>query len=207
MHVIGLVGFIGSGKNAVGEILTQKYGFFTDSFAAPLKDAVATIFGWSRDLLEGDTEESRQFRETKDEFWSQNLDCHFTPRLALQLMGTEAGRNVFGENLWSASAERRIIQREQNTVITDVRFPNEIATIRKLGGLVVWVKRGANPDWYDAALAYNNSLLKVNKPDAHYSEWAWIGQRIDAIIDNNGTFDDLQMNVASFYNLLTNTRY
>lgn len=207
MHIIGLVGFIGSGKNAVGEILVQKHGFFTDSFAGPLKDAVSTIFGWERQLLEGDTEESRIFRETKDEYWSEKLECHMTPRLALQLLGTEAGRNVFGENLWTGSMERRIVQRNKNTVITDVRFPNEIQMIRKLGGLVIWVKRGNNPEWYDVALAYNGSLLKVNKPDAHYSEWAWIGQQIDAIIDNNGSFEDLQINVTSFHNLLTNTRY
>lgn len=211
MQIIGVVGFIGSGKGTVGDILCNHHGFVADSFAASLKDVVATIFGWPRNLLEGDTEESRKFRETVDSFWSEKLQRQFTPRLALQLMGTEAGRDVFGQNLWTGSLERRIKARGKNTVITDVRFPNEIELIHSMGGIVAWVIRGDRPDWYDNALAYNKGLplenLEEIKPDVHYSEWAWIGEKIDIMIDNNSTFEDLKLNVASVFNLLTNSRY
>ena len=64
-HVIGLVGFIGSGKNTVAETLMVN-GYQKDSFAAPLKDAVAQIFSWDRNMLEGSTTESRQWREQPD---------------------------------------------------------------------------------------------------------------------------------------------
>ena len=53
--IIGFVGTIGSGKGTAGEILAQR-GFFTESFAAPLKDITASLFGWPRHLLEGDTQ-------------------------------------------------------------------------------------------------------------------------------------------------------
>ena len=72
-----------------------------DSFAAPLKDVCASIFGWERKLLEGDTIESREFRETPDIFWTRNTGIdNFTPRLALQLMGTDVLRDHFHSDIW-----------------------------------------------------------------------------------------------------------
>ena len=53
--IIGLVGFIGSGKGTVGDILVTQHGYYRFAFADALKDAVATIFTWPRGLLEGDT--------------------------------------------------------------------------------------------------------------------------------------------------------
>ena len=53
--IIGLVGWIGSGKNTVADILATQHEYKRDSFAAPLKDAVSNIFNWPRDILEGDT--------------------------------------------------------------------------------------------------------------------------------------------------------
>ena len=112
---VGILGFIGSGKGTVGDILSD-IGFEKISFASHLKDVTSIMFGWDRNLLEGDTDESREFREEVDPFWSDKLGRKFTPRLALQLMGTEVGRNVFGENIWIHSLERepcaRIIIRE-----------------------------------------------------------------------------------------------
>ncbi len=55
MAIIGIVGFKGAGKDTAGNFFEQNHGFDPDSFAAPLKDAVAAIFGWPRHLLEGDT--------------------------------------------------------------------------------------------------------------------------------------------------------
>ncbi len=143
--LIGVVGFIGSGKGTVGDLLEQK-GFVKDSFAKPLKDACAAMFGWPRDLLEGDTEASRQWREQPDEFWSEKMGKKFSPRLALQLLGTEAGRNVFHKDIWVNSLLKRA--GDSNVVITDVRFKNELKFIHKNNGIIVRVKRGPEPDWY-----------------------------------------------------------
>lgn len=208
--IVGLLGFIGSGKGTVGELLVEKHGFHADSFAAPLKDAVSKIFGWPRHLLEGDTEESRVFRELKSEYWSNALGYDVTPRLMLQYMGTEAGRNIFGANLWSASLQHRYYLRsanQDNYVITDVRFPNEIKMLHEMGGITVVVKRGDLPEWYDVALAYNQGKSEEKPKDIHYSEWAWIGEKVDFTIDNNGSIEDLNRNVAAVVSLLTNQRF
>lgn len=200
--IIGLVGFIGSGKGTVADILTHTHGFVKESFADAVKDAIAPIFGWERHLLEGDTPESRKWRETPDHWWSQKLGKPFSPRYALQLMGTEAGRNVFHTDLWVLSLLRRI-DPAKNYVIADVRFPNEIDLIREHGGTVIRVKRGDEPEWFSTAEAYNvstnwdGSLQKMRDyPDVHYSEFAWIGKSMDDEINNSTTLDDLEKKVA-----------
>lgn len=70
--IIGLVGLIGSGKGTVANMFVER-GCVEDSFAAPLKDLSASIFGWPRDMMEGDTIESRDFRETADLYWGRKL--------------------------------------------------------------------------------------------------------------------------------------
>ena len=84
-NLIGICGFIGSGKDTVAKMFVEQ-GCVQDSFAAPLKDMCASIFGWQREMLEGDSMDSREFRETPDLYWTRKLGIdHFTPRLALQL--------------------------------------------------------------------------------------------------------------------------
>ena len=196
--IIGLVGFIGAGKGTVADILVEKHGFIKESFANSVKDAVSVIFGWDRSSLEGDTPESRRWREQPDEFWSNKLGKEFSPRLALQLMGTEAGRDVFHTNLWVYTVQRRC-DPNRNYVIADVRFPNEIKAIREAGGKVLRVKRGFDPTWWGEALATNrtkeHNLMKQYYPEVHYSEWAWIGEDIDGMIWNDTTFEELAKRV------------
>ena len=191
--IIGVVGFIGSGKGTVADILVNKKDFTKISFADSVKDATAAIFGWPRGLLEGDTDESREFREKKDEWWSEKTGKHITPRNMLQLMGTEAGRDVIHPDVWVLSVERKIGM-YKNVVIPDVRFPNEMNFIQSLGGFVVRVKRGEDPEWYNAALKANlenNTDLMTDYP-VHYSEWAWIGHSTDYQLDNVGPLSSLE---------------
>ena len=186
--IIGVVGFIGSGKGTVADILVNKKDFTKISFADSVKDATAAIFGWPRSLLEGDTDESREFRETKDEWWSEKTGKYITPRNMLQLIGTEAGRDVIHPDVWVLSVERKIGM-YKNVVIPDVRFPNEMNFIQKMGGFVVRVRRGDDPEWYETARRANlesNTDLMCDYP-VHYSEWAWIGQKLDYQLDNNGS--------------------
>jgi hypothetical protein len=209
--IVGLAGFIGAGKGAVADLLVDRHDFFKESFANSVKDAVSVIFGWNRALLEGDTPESRAWREQDDEFWSKKLGKPFSPRLALQLMGTEAGRDVFHPDLWVHTVLRRCENAPWNNyVIADVRFPNEIKAIREAGGIVIRVKRGDEPEWYNVALKVNKKSnyygMAEQYPNVHFSEWAWIGSDIDAEIANNSTIEDLTEKVDSLVNLVYNNR-
>ena len=194
-QIIGLVGFIGSGKNAAADILVEKQGFVVESFAKSVKDSVAVVFGWDRQMLEGATPQSRIWRETKDEFWSQKLGKDISPRYALQLMGTEAGRNVFGTDLWVWSLLNRL-ESNKNYVITDTRFPNELKMIAESGGKIIRIKRGPEPEWYDEAKDINSiqgGQTMPLYPDIHFSEWAWIDSpHITHTITNDGTIKDLE---------------
>ena len=188
--IIGLVGFAGSGKGTVGDVLADKYSFKKFAFADTLKDTVSVMFGWERKLLEGDTDESRVFRENVDKFWSGCFGEIVTPRMILQKMGTEATRNVFHEDFWVHALAKRI-EKEKDVVITDVRFPNEVKFIRDSGGFIVRVVRGPDPVWYDTAHNANRlnnpKLMNVEFPNIHISEWAWIGTRYDYEMNNDGS--------------------
>lgn len=197
MAIIGLVGFIGAGKGTVGDLLCDK-GYHKDSFAKPLKDAVSHIFGWQRDLLEGDTQHSRTWREKPDAYWSEQFGYEFTPRLALQLMGTEAGRDVFHKDIWVISLLNRA--KDKNVVVTDVRFRNEIEYIQNNGGKIIRVVRGEDPIWYRPLTQIFDEKERQNfmQPyNIHQSEWDWVGATFDKFVYNNGTLQDLALRVDS----------
>ena len=201
--IIGICGFIGSGKDTVAKMMVDK-GCAQDSFAAPVKDVCSSIFGWDRTLLEGDTVESRDFRETPDLYWTTKLGVpNFTPRLALQLLGTDVLRNHFDQDIWINSLEYRMRKLKESApciVISDARFRNELDVIKRMGGVVVWVQRGELPEWFEtASKAHDNVVAKkimtTKYKDVHESEWNWAGYPVDYIIDNNSDLDHLAKQV------------
>jgi hypothetical protein len=194
--IIGICGFIGSGKDTVADFLVNFHEFRRESFASTLKDSVAAVFGWDRTLLEGRTAEAREWREQVDPWWAERLDMPtLTPRWVLQYWGTEVCRRSFHDDIWIASLENKLRNSKDNIVISDCRFPNEIQAIKKAGGQIVWVQRGALPEWYDDAVSANQghnigiNNMKLRK--IHASEWAWLGNEFNHVIDNNGTIDEL----------------
>jgi hypothetical protein len=171
------------------------HGYRRESFAASLKDAVAHVFGWDRTMLEGRTAESRAWREQPDEWWSNRLGRDITPRYILQYWGTEVIRQGFHDDMWIASLENKIRASRDNIVITDCRFPNEISGLKQQGGKIIWIQRGITPHWYDIAAQANrgsvNATAWLAENNIHSSETSWAGTDFDAIIDNDGTIDNL----------------
>jgi PAS domain-containing protein len=187
--LIGLVGLIGSGKDTVAERLVLEHGFKRDSFAKSLKDAVANIFGWDRLLLEGQTSESRMWRERPDAFWSEKFGRPITPRWVLQHFGTEVMRGNMLDSVWVDSLVARY--RGEKTVVSDTRFVNEIRTIKQQGGKIILVRRGDIP-----------TREEMQTKGVHRSEWDWIGSEFDYIIDNTGTIEDLNRSVDDMFDSL-----
>jgi len=205
--IVGITGLIGSGKDTVADYLIRFHGFKKLSYATPLKDAVAAIFGWDRELLEGTTLSSRQWREEVDEWWAKRLNVpHLTPRWVLQHWGTEVCRRNFHNDIWVASIENTLRKIKDNVVITDCRFPNEVDAIKNSGGTVIRVVRGENPDWFGYAEEYTltqnpQALAKLMDYNVHASEYSSVGLKYDYVIDNNGSIDDLHYLVESVIDL------
>jgi len=203
--LIGILGRINSGKDTVARELVETYGFRQDSFASTLKDITAQIFGWDRELLSGGSVESRAFREEVDEWWAEQLGMpNFTPRLALQLIGTDVFRNNFHTDIWVLSAMRRYKEGE-NVVISDARFPNEVQIIRSLGGHIIQVDRGEEPEWWpiakEAAAGHEPGIVAMNDHyNIHASEWAWANETPDELIHNDGTLEQLYSMVGLLNN-------
>ena len=203
--IIGICGFIGTGKDTVADYLVNLHHFRRESFASTLKDAVAHVFGWDRTMLEGRTKQAREWREIPDTWWSDRLGKPITPRYVLQQWGTEVLRKGFHDDIWIASLENKLRNSQDDIVISDCRFPNEILAIKSAGGRVIRVTRGAEPTWYNAAVAYNRgpvrnsrwslSKAQLDKLEVHASEYSWVGTDFDAVLDNNGTLDHLYRQV------------
>jgi hypothetical protein len=204
--IIGICGLIGAGKDTAADYLVNLHHFRRESFANTLKDAVAQVFGWDRTMLEGRTKQSREWREQVDTWWAERLNKpELTPRWVLQQWGTNVLRTGFHDDIWIASLENKLRNTTDDVVITDCRFPNEIKAIKAAGGIVVRIKRGDEPEWYNAALAYNRgpngnaewsiSKRKLGIMSVHASEYSWIGTDFDQILDNNGTLDHLYTQV------------
>ena len=184
--IIGLCGSQGSGKDTVANILVSDYGFIKLTFASTLKDIVAILFSWPRDLLEGLTEESRIWRETVDDFWSEKLSIpNFTPRKALQMIGTDLFRIHFNNDIWTNILGKKISivlknNPNMNIVISDCRFTNEFSLIKQF------------PDSHIITIIREkksiNNLI-------HSSETEWVNYNFDAFLQNDNSIDELKISL------------
>lgn len=135
--VIGLAGYAGSGKSTAAEILVARHGFTRIKFADGLKGMLRSIGLGDREI-EGDLKEK-----------PSGLLCGKTPRQAMQLLGTEWGRDLIGEEFWASlwlHKAREITSQGGSVVVDDVRYPNELRAVQAASGGVYWVSRpGVGP--------------------------------------------------------------
>ncbi len=179
--LIGVCGHIGSGKDTAANFFVKQFGFNSYSFADPLKDILSVLFSWNRTMLAGKTPEARQERDEIDFWWTERLQYDkFTPRTAMQIIGTDLFRNHFHKDIWTASLEQKLIHcMHENSIISDVRFLNEANMIKRLGGIIIKINKLSNDS------------------NSHESELEIEKIVPDFVVDNNSTFDE-------FYQQLTN---
>lgn len=132
MNVIGIAGPKGSGKTEVANILTERIpGSIILNLPDPIYAACQTIFGWS-------------YEQCVDPVLREEIDERFgiSPRYAQETLGTDWGRNLIHNDLWTILLEDRISQHPESLVIIpNIRFPNEADLVRKFRGAVWEVRR------------------------------------------------------------------
>jgi hypothetical protein len=176
--IYGIIGSIGSGKDTVARILVEEYSYQKISFADTLKDVLSVIFGWERYRLDGLTREDRIWRETPDLWWSQKLGIvDFSPRKAMQTIGTDLFRDHFSDNIWICSLMCKI--KSGNVVVPDVRFQNEFDAIKNQGGEIIHV------------IGRNERSMH----ETHKSENGLLQYTSDHVIENNSTIEILTQQI------------
>lgn len=166
--IIGLTGKARSGKDTVAAHLAEAYKFHHYWFSKPMKEACRSIFGWDDRHLYGELKE--------------DVDPRYgvSPRVALQTLGTEWGRNTINSDLWILRAQKEMEQHE-NIVISDCRFDNEAEAVISQGGIVIEVSRDG-----------------IDSVAEHSSESGISAKLINYRIDNNGSLTDLYREVDNF---------
>ena len=151
--IIGLSGLKGSGKSTAANFLV-KDGFIKMSFAEPIKRMLACVGLSSRDLYGDRKEEPNDMLDGK------------TPRYAMQTLGTEWGRDLISPDLWVNVVKHNILHShaEDDIVIDDCRFPNEILMILLMEGIVVYIDRdgeaGDHASEREVKLSYRSTTVR-----------------------------------------------
>jgi hypothetical protein len=140
IKLAGLAGLAGSGKGACADYLVQRHGFVRVKFAGPLKAMLRALL---REMDVGPVTIERMIEGNLKEVPSPYFNG-FSPRHAMQTLGTEWGRDLIGEDFWvdawrSAVSER--LKAGSKVVVDDCRFGNEARMIWRLGGVLLSVVR------------------------------------------------------------------
>lgn len=202
--ILGLAGKAGVGKDVAADVLRFRHQFACIALADPIKRAVKDWFGWDDAILWGRSEN----RSIPDPAYRG-----LTPRHALQFVGTEVGRELYGD-LWVQYAFRaagRLFDTRSacrcrydrayglyagqpgddvpaGIVIPDVRFPNEVEAIKNAGGRVILIRRPGAGLEGDAGHHKSETLLD-----------AMDTSMFDDVIVNDGLLEVFQQEVSHRY--------
>lgn len=161
--LLGLIGNAGAGKDTVAAFLEDEHAFERIGFADPVLDMVLALFNAAG--IDGAWAVERSLKELPTPVLNTSY------RRLAQSLGTQWGRELIGPELWVTIAAHRLQQARQHqlaVVISDVRFQNEAAWIRRAGGVLVKVQR--------------QGLQPVA---AHVSETELLGITPDYTLDND----------------------
>lgn len=141
--IIGLSGYARTGKDTIANHLVENYGFTRMSFADPMREALVRL---NPSITIGNLQGASLAWAVGNMGWEKLKEVSPDVRGLLQRMGTEVGRNMFGETFWVDYLMNKALELKTNIVIPDVRFINEADAIRLWNGEVWRVNRsGVDP--------------------------------------------------------------
>ena len=155
-------------------------------------------------------EEANKFKlnNLNYDYFGEIEKVEMTPRLMLQLLGTDCGREIIHPSIWVNSLmteyksklssnnpvddldwEPRFIY--PNFIITDTRFPNELEAVKKREGITIRVNRNFHLDLANGVHIETIRKGSLTEMEEHISEKSLDNAEFDYEIDNNGTISDL----------------
>lgn len=179
ISAIGLSGWARSGKDTTADYIIEKYGYTKASFAQPIREALLRL---NPSIDVGELRGLTVSTGVRFFGWEYLKELSPDVRPLMQRMGTEVGREMFGEDFWINTALDRIPDGSE-VVFSDVRYPNEANAIRALGGKIYRIDR-----------------VGVGPANEHASEIALNDYDFDDRIDNSGTVEELYAQIDRVIN-------
>lgn len=162
-----------SGKDTLAHEMIVREGYYRFAFADKLKSLSKDLFNLTDEQVYG------SLKESPDERYKLEDGSYLTPRIIVQKMGTEVGRNIY-KNIWAEYVAYKISKFPSSKfVITDFRFPNEYDAIKQICGSTATVV-----------------TIRIDRPNRtavneHVSETALNDFKFDYVINNDKSVDDL----------------
>lgn len=177
MTLPNLVSFSGqarSGTDSAADLLVARVRFVKTYMAKPLEKTLLQANPWIVDYAENTIE---RFADLHAKLGFDATREFEEVRRLLQ-MGTDIGRNILGKNVWSDlvfEEVRSYRQLGKSVAVAGVKHPDELAIVRKLDGVCVWIERESSRP--------NDTVVKA--------------EDCDLAVHNNGTLKDLYVNLIT----------
>lgn len=172
--IIGLSGYAQTGKDTVAQHLISNHGYRRIAFADPIRNALYKL----NPLVEAGEFRAVHLASAVDGMgWEETKRISPETRRLLQVLGTEVGREMFGQDFWVNQAMKSLGKFDK-AVITDVRYPNEYKAIKARDGIIIRIVKPG-----------------TSAVNGHTSETALDNFSFDATIVNDGTFYDLNKKI------------
>jgi hypothetical protein len=180
---IGIHGPMGSGKSTIADFLISEHGYIRVKIAEPLKNMIRSLLrdaGFDDDFIERCVEGTQEEKETPLDVFDGK-----STRYAMMMLGKE-WRDLIHPNLWvniSMSKVKTLLEAGKRVVCDDLRFPQEIATLRA----------GNVPGTY-----WKNDRPFLARPKTgHASEAGLPNELFNVLLINNGSVSGL-LDAAQF---------
>jgi hypothetical protein len=174
--LVAFSGLKGSGKDTAAQYLVDNYEFTRIAFADGVREMALVIDPkipfktmWGTDIV--------NLSQLVTQFGWEKIKRDIPEvRRLLQVIGTEAVRNLIGEDSWIKFLLNKfpdVADEDSKYVISDCRFPNEVDFVQSCSGTLVWIDR---PDLVS---------------DGHASESTEIRASANYIVHNDSTIEEL----------------
>ncbi len=185
VEIIGITGKKRHGKDTAAEAFVKHHGFFRVGFADALKRAALAL----DPIVRFDGVLWLRLQDVVDDIGWESAKEISEIRRILQRLGTEVVRDTVHPDGWLMAWQHQVDSfgnaGVENVVVPDVRFLNEAAYVRKLGGRIVRVVR---PDLPESG-------------DGHASEIEQDQIEADLTVVNEGSVESFQRRLLGAYYL------